>query len=173
MDLGAVFLLLATLLLIGLFISSPFVDRHRMTVVSAEEQELSSLLAERDRLLSALQDLDFDHTLGKIPDNDYPRMRADLMQQAANVLRRLDTFQPQAASDADVESRIEAVIAARRVDAAAQHKDDAPLSDDDFEALIAARRAAQKEKTGGFCPKCGKPVLRSDHFCPHCGNPIK
>ncbi|MBL1173273.1 MAG: zinc-ribbon domain-containing protein, partial [Chloroflexi bacterium] len=48
----------------------------------------------------------------------------------------------------------------------------APRSDDDVEALIAARRKARKEKSGGFCPRCGKPVLASDRFCPHCGKSI-
>ena len=45
--------------------------------------------------------------------------------------------------------------------------------DDDLEALIASRKAGRKEKSGGFCPKCGKPILRSDRFCPHCGKSIK
>jgi len=25
------------------------------------------------------------------------------------------------------------------------------------------------EKSGGFCPRCGKPVQKSDLFCPRCG----
>ncbi len=32
---------------------------------------------------------------------------------------------------------------------------------------------ARKDKTAGFCPKCGKPVLQSDVFCPSCGKYIE
>jgi hypothetical protein len=173
MELGAIFLLLALVLLVGLFVSRPFMERRRMVVVSAEEHELSSLMAERDRLILALQELDFDHTLGKIPSEDYPNMRAELLRRAADVLRSLDTFAlPSNAQPSDAESRVEAAIAARRADAA-QNSPAQARTDDDLESLIASRRAARTEKSGGFCPNCGKPVLRSDRFCPSCGKPTK
>ena len=172
MDIGAIFLLLSIGLLTGLFVARPFLERRRITSISADDQELSTFLAERDRLITALQELDFDHTLGKIPTQDYPAMRAILLQRASDVLRRLDTLQPQHASGADAESRVEAVIAAQRADAAVEKVEKYEISDDDLEEMVASRRASRKEKTAGFCPKCGKPVLRSDHFCPHCGKSI-
>jgi hypothetical protein len=172
MDIGAIFLLLAVCLLTVLFVARPFMERHRTTTVSAEEQELSTFMAERDRLITALQELDFDHALGKIPSEDYPTMRAELLQHAADVLRRIDTFQPQNIAATDAESRVEAVIATRRADAAVQKNENQAATDDEVEEMIVARRAARREKTGGFCPKCGKPVLRTDRFCPHCGKSI-
>ncbi len=174
MELGAIFLILAVVILVGLFVARPFMEARRIGVVSAEEHELSSLMAERDRMITALQELDFDHTLGKIPAEDYPTMRAQLLQHAASSLRRLDELQPQKASaSADAESRVEAAIASRRADAAIQPNVEKAASDDEIEELIAARRSARKEKSGGFCPNCGKPVLRSDRFCPHCGKSTK
>ena len=172
MDIGAIFLLLSIGLLTGLFVARPFLERRRITSISADDQELSTFLAERDRLITALQELDFDHTLGKIPTQDYPAMRAILLQRASDVLRRLDTLQPQHASGTDAESRVEAVIAAQRADAAVEKVEKYEISDDDLEEMVASRRASRKEKTAGFCPKCGKPMLRSDHFCPHCGKSI-
>lgn len=168
---GAIFLILALALLVGVYVAQPFLVRSRRKVVSAEEHELSGLMAERDRLITALQELDFDFTLGKIPSEDYPAMRAMLLQRGAEVLRKLDALAPQSASASDAESRIEAAIAARRADAAVSKR--APASDDDLESLIAARRSARKERTNGFCPKCGKPILKSDKFCPHCGKPTQ
>jgi NADH pyrophosphatase NudC (nudix superfamily) len=174
MDIGAIFLLLAVLLVTVVFVARPFWENRRRMTVSADEHEISSLLAERDRLLTALQELDFDQTLGKIPAEDYPGMRAGLLQSASDVLRRLDLLQPQNGNaSVDAESRVEAVIAARRADASVQEPDHAGVSDEEFEELIASRRAVRKEKAGGFCPKCGKPVLRSDRFCPHCGKAIQ
>lgn len=172
MEPGAIFLILAVLLLVGLFISRPFLENRRVQAVSAQEHEISHLLAERDSLITALQELDFDHVLGKIPAEDYPNMRAALLAHAADVLRRIDELQPPQTSLADAESRVKAAIAARRADASAKLPVSAP-SDDDLEDLIAARRAQRKEKSGGFCPNCGKPVLRSDRFCPSCGKAIR
>lgn len=172
MEISSLLMLTATLMLVALFILRPFYERHKIARVSAEEHTLSALMAERDRLITALQELDFDNTLGKIPAEDYPSQRALLLQKAADVLRKLDEFQPQKPGSKDAEARVEAVVASRRADA----KTSAPVpaaSDDDLESLIATRRASRKEKTGGFCPKCGKPVLRTDRFCPSCGKPLK
>lgn len=173
MELGAIFLILAVLVLVGLFVSRPFMEDRRVYAISTEEHELSHLLAERDRLITALQELDFDHVLGKIPVEDYPNMRAALLGQAADVFRQIDELQPKKTAALDVESRVEAAIAFRRADASAPGaaSNAMPMreSDDDLEDRIAARRALRKEKSGGFCPNCGKPVLRSDRFCPSCG----
>ena len=174
MEPGAIILLLAVILLIAMFVARPFWGKRRILTVSAEEHEISSLLAERDRLLTALQELDFDHTLGKIPAEDYPGMRAGLLQNASNTLRRLDVLQPQSAgAGSDAEGRVEAVIAARRADASAEKPAPVAMDDEDLEELVAARRAERKEKAAGFCPQCGKPIVRSDRFCPHCGKSIQ
>lgn len=173
MELGAIFLILAVLLLVGLFVSRPFMENRRAYAISAEEHEMSHLLAERDSLITALQELDFDHVLGKIPAEDYPNMRAALLTHAADVLRRIDELQPQKTSAVDAESRVEAAIAARRADASAAKLPPSAPNDDALEDLIAARRAQRKEKSGGFCPNCGKPVLRSDRFCPSCGKAVR
>ncbi len=171
---GAILLILVLALLVGVYIAQPFLVRTRRNTVSAEEHELSGLMAERDRLITALQELDFDHTLGKIPAEDYPAMRAALLQQGAEILRKLDLHYPQVKQASDAESRIEAAIAARWADVAVQRgatSEAETVSDDDLESLIAARRGTRKERPNGFCPKCGKPILKSDKFCPHCGKP--
>ena len=116
MDLGTVFLLLILFGMVVFFVGRPFIESRRIREATAEEHELSSLLAERDRLITALQELDFDHTLGKIPAEDYPVMRADLLQRAAVALRKLDTFQAGAVGQ-DAQERVEAAVAARRADA--------------------------------------------------------
>jgi hypothetical protein len=175
MDLGSIFLILGLIVLVGLFIARPFFERNAIAV-SQEEQEYSSLLAERDRILNALQELDFDFTLGKIPETDYPGQRASLLQRGADVLRKLDARRMETA-DRDVEERLEAAIAARRADAgrvrpapnggSAAVLQHAP--DDDLEVLIASRRRERSEKAGGFCPQCGRVLQKSDRFCPKCG----
>ncbi len=174
MDIGAILLSLAVLILAALFVAFPFLSRQR--AARREQPAISLLMAERDRLLNALQELDFDHALGKIPAEDYPVQRASLLRQGAQVLRELDASRAPAGSDVksagdDAEARLESVITARRADSAVQGGHGA--TDEDIETLIAGRRAARKDKAAGFCPKCGKPVLQSDRFCPACGKPLK
>jgi hypothetical protein len=180
MDIGSIFLILALLILVIIFVSRPLFDRNRLASADGEEEhEFSHLMAERDRILNALQELDFDHALGKIPDDDYPSQRAILLQRGAGVLRSLDEFQAQD-SDQDLEERIEAAIAARRADAAARKVTlSEPVMamagaspDDELELMLSNRRRARQEKAAGFCPQCGGPVQKSDRFCPKCGNSL-
>lgn len=168
MQLTAVFFTLAILVLVAIYLYAPFMER-RARRVTEEEHELSALMAERDRVINSLQELDFDFKLGKIPEEDYPAQRSSLLQKGADLLRRIDSLAPQPASAQDADARIEKAIAARRADAPVARPE---LSDDDVESMIAARRKARKEKSSGFCPKCGKPVMVSDRFCPSCGKSL-
>ena len=168
MQITAIFFTLAILILVTLYLYAPFMEK-RARRVTEEEHELSTLMAERDRVINSLQELDFDFKLGKIPDEDYPTQRASLLQKGADILRQIDSIAPQAASSQDVDARIEKAIAARRADASVEKLE---LDDDDVESMIAARRRSRKEKSSGFCPKCGKPVMVSDKFCPSCGKSL-
>jgi hypothetical protein len=177
MDIGSIFLILGLLVLVGLFVVRPLVERSAVAV-SQEEHQLSALMAERDQILNALQELDFDFNLGKIPEDEYPAQRAALLQHGANILRKLDEYQPSVRT-VDAQDRLEQAIAQRRADAAVMPRNGAgsrlkvstvaAAQDDDLEALIAARRRERTEKAAGFCSQCGSPLQQSDHFCPKCG----
>jgi hypothetical protein len=186
MDIGSFFLILALLIVVALFVARPLFE-NKSQMVTQEEHEVSALLAERDRVITALQELDFDYQMGKIPEEDYPAQRASLMQAGSETLRRLDTLQQTGAADS-AEERLEKVIAARRADAARARQPmpaggtpasataggsngDQP-ADDTLESLIASRRRQREEKAAGFCPQCGSPLHRSDKFCPRCGGKL-
>lgn len=169
MDLSAIFFILAVLILVSMYLYAPFAARTRRAA-TREEHDASSLMAERDRVINSLQELDFDYKLGKIPAEDYPIQRNELLQKGAEVLRKLDEFQPAASAEADAESRLEEAVAARRADAAAPVN--AAITDDDVESLIAARRKTRNVKSAGFCPRCGQPVMVNDRFCPSCGKSL-
>ena len=175
MDIGAIFLTLAITTLVAMYLIQPFMER-RTKIVSAEELEYSQLLAERDRYINALKELDFDHEMGKVPTEEYPPQRAALLKKGAEALRQLDAYD--GAKSTSAEERLEAVIAARRADStstpvetiAANPSMDA---DDDIESLIAARRSKRKAKSSGFCPNCGHPIMANDKFCTNCGKKTK
>lgn len=168
MQLTAIFFTLAILILVAIYLYAPFMER-RARRVTEEEHELSTLMAERDRVINSLQELDFDFKLGKIPEEDYPTQRASLLQKGADLLRKIDSIAPQLVSAQDADARIEKAIAARRADASVSRVEP---SDDDLESMIQARRKGRKEQSSGFCPKCGKPVMVSDRFCPSCGKSL-
>jgi len=170
MELSSIFLVLAVLVLVAVYLYAPFTLRARR-MRQAESNEVSALKAERDRVINSLQELDFDHTLGKIPAEDYPAQRALLLQKGADVLRKLDELAPAPSSALNAVSRIEKATAAGRADSSSRSPAVAD-SDDEIESMIAARRKEHKGKSAGFCPKCGKPVLVSDKFCPACGKSL-
>ena len=190
MDISAIFFTLAVLILVGMYLYAPFTQKRARRVVE-EDHDLSALMAERDRVLSSLQELDFDFKLGKIPDEDYPTQRANLLQKGADILRKLDEMADLTPNPSPVrrgeseETRIEKAVAplvtrkasketsgvaARRADGSnAKPK----LSDEDIESMITTRRKGRKGKSAGFCPKCGKPVMMTDRFCPSCGKALQ
>ncbi|HEY9153269.1 MAG TPA: hypothetical protein VIN60_10320 [Anaerolineales bacterium] len=86
MDLSAILLLIALLLGVGLYLAAPLVFDSKRRSPHEDTSEISSLMAERDRVINSLQELDFDFKLGKIPEDDYPAQRAELLQKGADVL---------------------------------------------------------------------------------------
>lgn len=163
MNLGAMFLLVVVLTFIIIFVARPFLERQRV-LSRKNNQTLSSLLAERERLLTAIEDLDSDQALEKIPAEEYPRQRTELLHQGAEVLRQIDALTSSTSPKSTAETGNPSAESVSTPGA---------LTEDELEDMLAKRRAIRKEKTAGFCPRCGKPVLLSDTFCPTCGHALK
>lgn len=177
MELGSIFLLIALALLVGFFIAQPFFNFSAAKKLVRTDQNLedkdhtlSILLASRDRVLLALQELDFDYSLGKIPEEDFPAQRMSLAKEGANILRQLDELSPKGNNISGEEQRLEAMIAARRAVKEESSTDEPEM--DELELSIAARRRQQQSKPSGFCPKCGIAVKQSDVFCARCGTSL-
>ena len=183
MDIGSIFLLLALVTLVVFYLSQPFLNQRPALVRRSRKpgQQTALLNTEHEHVLQALQELDFDYSLGKVPEEDYPVQRSQLLQRGAEVLQKLDALQPAgiqtdaSASPRKAADRLEESLAARREAASpAPSGSQAPQQNDDIEALIASRRRARngsapREKSIGFCPRCGKSIQKSDRFCPKCG----
>lgn len=90
--------------------------------------------------LLALRDLEFDRELGVVSDEDYTRLRPQLVSQAASALQ---TSQKR---EEEISAQIEAAVRAQR------HQSQ-------------QRRSA----TPRFCPQCGRPRDVGDRFCAGCG----
>ena len=176
MDIGSIFVIITIALLVVVYIIQPLLDTNKKVAVISEQKTAnekdhvrSALLAERDRILTALQELEFDNVLGKIPEEDYPVQRANLVRAGADVLRQIDESSLVASqTPGQPEDWIEAEIAARRADAGNTAREL-----DEVELAIAARHRARMEKSVGFCTKCGNPLQHSDVFCSKCGQPVE
>jgi len=162
MDIGSLFLLLALILAVVAFVANPLRVRRGAYGLRQEDHELSELLAERERVLEALEELDLDNDMGKVPDELYGIQRDALLKRGADVLRILDERLPGGAL--------------RRARMEQAQKD--PL-----EAMIASRRAAvqgdqqasaasQAEGKTKFCPNCGSAWQAGDLFCSSCGKKL-
>jgi hypothetical protein len=165
MDIGSILLFIAILIFVALFISRPFL-KHDAFITTDEEVEYSALLAERDRIINALQELEFDHVLGKIPENIYPSQRSSMLEKGALVLKKIDEYQGSSVSD-DIDTRLEAAIESHRADGLALESE--TIDDEEIEEMIAQRLRARKGKMSGFCSQCGTPYQQSDRFCSKCG----
>jgi hypothetical protein len=175
MDIGSLFLILALFVLVGFFISRPFFE-GKSAAVTKEEHDISALLAEKERTLTALQELETDFGLGKIPEDEYPVQRKQLLQHGADVLEQLDALQGQRFNQ-EPNKDFETAVAAGRISGAeastVSGNGNGIHPDDPLEALIAYRRRNRLGKAAGFCYKCGSPFQQSDRFCPKCGTAIE
>jgi hypothetical protein len=169
MDTGSLLLLTALIILVVFIISRPFyygIAAGQLTRDSNEnpaDNTLSELMGEKERLLTALRDLDSDHDLEKVPDEAYNRQRGFLMQAAARNLKAIDEFEQAVVSDLPEGSEPGEHV----------HSPVVSTGHDEIDELILERRRKRDEKSAGFCPRCGKALQKSDQFCPACGARVK
>jgi hypothetical protein len=72
------------------FIREPEPESDSLHELDEYERRRLELLEERDRALSALKELEFDHRTGTISDEDYRALLGPLRREAANALRALE-----------------------------------------------------------------------------------
>jgi len=143
------------------YVAAPF--RSWANPVKTKKQaskNSQSLQADHQAVIIALRDLDFDYRAGKISEEDYPGIRASLLEKAALTLKDLEE-----SSDA----RLEKLIQARR-----QQQSSASNSAETQNtsgSLTCAKCQSPLAVDANFCMKCGTAVSRA--FCPHCGKPTQ
>jgi hypothetical protein len=145
MELAPLLVVLGLVAVTVAYIARPLVE-GRSREPDARERRLSALRAEQDQLLDLLHELDMDFAMGKVEPEDYQSQRAARVSQGAALLRELDELRSAAPTAAPA----------------------AGLKDDDLEARLAQLRT----RAGGFCGRCGNPLVLEDRFCSRCGQPV-
>jgi hypothetical protein len=138
-DLGSVLFGLAMVVLVAAYVLRPIAAGAGGAQGGGQ---FSSLQAEREHLLDALQELDLDHYMGKVLDKDYRPQRQALTRQGARVLRQIDELGDSSGPQDRLEEKLEA-------------------------AVKNSRTVARSEPR--FCHQCGSRVIPADRFCPRCG----
>jgi hypothetical protein len=126
---------------------------HRLEGLHAFDQELSSLQAEHDRILTLIEELEMDHAIGKILDEEYKVERARLMKQGAENLRLMDELLP-AHSGEDEQGVLQKSL------------------EDELEAAVTKFRQTKIQPGPDHCGQCGAKILVGDRFCAACGAKI-
>ena len=90
--LGVVVAAGAVLLVAWPFLREPVAADDRLDAPSEGEAHWLELLDERDRVLAALKELEFDHRTAKIGDEDYRSQVGPLRRSAAAALRAIDRY---------------------------------------------------------------------------------
>jgi Double zinc ribbon len=177
-------IILAIVMSVGalLIVAYPIIAKGRGTqpATSSAQEELDELLARRDAAFQALRDLNFDHRVGKVSDEDFVVFEANLKEGAAASLQALDAWE--SATDVSLDPVLERAIEARRATLAAAllgSERSCPacgrpaFADDKFCAACGTALAAEKPQPAlaitDVCPKCGRPSEPGDRFCGNCG----
>lgn len=124
----------------ALFVAWPLL-RGAVRRSSSDERatEVAELKDEKDKLLQALKEIEFDHRTGKLSDEDFQSLRADYRRRAIEALERLEKAAPSEGSVAAIEADV----------------------------LRALGR--QKSGGPQRCAGCGERVGSEARFCPNCG----
>jgi hypothetical protein len=86
---------------IGWYVAWPLLSPSRTLQETTTEGPLADLEARRETLYREIADLDFDHSLGKIDDEDYRLERSACVSEAADVLAELESVNARSRPDHD------------------------------------------------------------------------
>jgi|GEM_PF-1125273 len=140
----AVICLLAICVVLGL--GEPFVRRDGGdTSEPAQDGERERLLLHKEMVYGAIRDLDFDFQTSKVDQADYTELRQQLEDEAVQILRKLDTVDPQWMFENAVEQHIRAL----------------------------RNPAACPGETTACCPGCGASSGHDGNFCAFCGQALR
>ena len=124
---------------------------------------LEDLYARRDTLYASIRELDFDHSVGKVSDEDYERLRDRLKREAADVLRQIEEVK---AAQATIREHLEMRVRALATATANPGTPPPP------EPSASPERAPLPEEPR-FCTQCGAPLVPGARFCSQCGAAVR
>jgi hypothetical protein len=112
-----------------------------------EETEWDLLQRKKEVILGNIQDLDFEFKCGKLSEEDYKHVRADMSADASAVLKQIDEIE----ATHDVDALIRREVNARR-----SKNTETPV-----QSLLCPSCALENPVTNKFCAECGVKLKSS------------
>lgn len=113
-----------------------------------EETQWDLLQRKKEVVLGNIQDLDFEYKCGKLSEEDYQKIRAEMTAEGARVLQKIDEIE----SSQDLDALIRREVAIRRN----KHQE-----------------STASAGSGPVCPSCGAKNPITNRFCAECGVNLK
>lgn len=138
------------------FVSRPFWEKRKKSTKDSSTAQVSR----RESVIAALRDLDFDFKTGKVSEEDYQPLRAQLLAEAAQYVE----------SEKNQDEKLEALIQARRKapqKIKCEHCD-APIEGDQHFCANCGSPVHNE-----LCPSCGRKNRAGDLFCSSCGTKLE
>ncbi len=130
-------------------------------------REREQLADQKNRLLTVIKDLDFEHRAGKLSDVDYQRVRAGDLSQLAQVMARLEAMdagqKPSPESTEPSKSSEE-----RSGDVTCLSCQEVNPQDAQF-----CSSCGKPIEIPVQCPGCGTELLEEARFCTSCGTAVQ
>lgn len=125
------------------------------------EEKVRRLNSEKESVYSALKEIDFDYSTGKLSKEDYDELEKKYKSQAVALLKEIDNIGGKSYTldlDEEIEREIRAV---RKIE----------LTDDEEieKEIIKVRQSRVLEDSGLTCSVCGNRYKSNDSFCSKCG----
>lgn len=161
---GSFLLALALAMATALLVFRPVLAPRRAAPRPASRRE--QLEVQKAALLAEIRDLDFDQETEKVAPEAYSQRRAQLVTQAADILRQIDRLP---GDNDSLDARIEMAVALRRrttVTPVETHPAPMPA------AGISAENTPAPARVVNFCPQCGQRATPQDRFCAACGHQL-
>jgi hypothetical protein len=141
MDLITISSAAVLLCVVVFFVAAPLATSRRHLSRQASGTRVRQLTEQKEQLYATIKELEFDRQLGKLLEADYLRLRADVEQQALDLLRILDQLNG-GSSKPDVQKGLEQEILQRR----------------ESTAPVCPACAIALRPDDLFCSQCGAPL---------------
>jgi len=149
-----IFLLILGMLLV---LMEPFFSSQKLPnkFISKKSLKKKALSAKIEQTYENLRELELDHKIGKISNNDYDRLQTGFKKRLSIIVSELNGY-GHAHSSKNILSKIEAEALLKRKTSGV--------------SVLEGNTAAEEIFK---CPSCIKTIDENSNFCPECGKKLK
>jgi hypothetical protein len=112
------------------------------------EDSLANVKIEKEEIYSAIKEMELDHKMGKLSQEDYLNLREKYRDKAIGSLKRMDELERKGEVPKDIEDEIEREVSTLR---------------------MGGKTGKPRKAAAVYCTQCGKKGSPEGRFCSWCG----